>query len=123
MKRFFYPFPKVFFALLFMFSVTLARSGEIPVKGTVTLFDLGASSCVPCKMMAPILEKLEREYSGRAAIIFIDVWKNVKEARKYGIRSIPTQILYDASGKERYRHTGFWSELEIKEMLDLLLEP
>ncbi len=123
MKSLFSIFLTVFPALVFMLSAAPAQSVEIPVKDTVTLVDLGASTCVPCKMMAPILEKLEEEYRGRAAIIFIDVWKNVEEARKYGIRAIPTQILYDVSGKERYRHIGFWSEREIKETLDLLLEP
>mgnify|MGYP002476647646 CR=1 FL=1 len=44
----------------------------------VTMIDLGAKACIPCKMMAPILEELEREYdtTGKAAIIFIDVWEN-----------------------------------------------
>ena len=48
---------------------------EVPVKGMVNLIDLGADSCLPCKMMAPIMTKLEKDYKGKAAIIFIDVWK------------------------------------------------
>ncbi len=52
---------------------------QVPVKGMVTLIDLGADQCVPCKMMAPILTKLKQEYKDRAAIVFIDVWK--KESR------------------------------------------
>jgi thioredoxin 1 len=38
---------------------------DIPVKGMVTMVDLGAKKCVPCKMMAPILERLEKRYAGR----------------------------------------------------------
>jgi thioredoxin 1 len=79
----------------------------------VTMVDLGADACVPCKMMAPILVKLEKAYRDRAAIIFIDVWKHREQAEKYGIRAIPTQIFYDAAGKEVYRHQGFMGEQDI----------
>ena len=79
----------------------------------VTMIDLGADSCVPCKLMAPILKKLEKEYSGRAAIVFIDVWKYKDQARRFGIRAIPTQIFFDKEGKEVYRHLGFMSEKAI----------
>jgi thioredoxin len=98
-----------------------SEENEIPVKNMVTMVDLGADKCIPCKLMAPILEKLEVEYKGNAAIVFIDVWKNSEQAGKYGIRSIPTQIFFDKSGQERYRHVGFMEEKEIKKQLDLLL--
>jgi thioredoxin 1 len=71
------------------------------------LVDLGADKCIPCKMMAPILEELKKEYAGRLRVEFIDVWKNPKAGRQYGIRIIPTQIFYDTDGKEFYRHQGF----------------
>jgi len=90
---------------------------EVPVKGMVTMVDLGANSCVPCKMMAPILEKLEKEYKGRAAIVVIDVWKDPSQSKKYGIRVIPTQIFYDKEGKEVLRHVGFMSERAIVSQL------
>ena len=48
-------------------------SAGLPVKGMVNLIDLGAGSCIPCKMMAPILEELKREYAGRAEVHFVDV--------------------------------------------------
>lgn len=87
---------------------------EVPVKGMVTMVDLGAKKCIPCKMMAPILEKLKKAYSGKAAIVFIDVWENKEAGEKFGIKAIPTQIFFDAQGKEISRHTGFLSEEEIK---------
>ena len=77
------------------------------------LVDLGADKCIPCKMMAPILEELKKEYEGRLIVEFIDVWKNPAEAPKYGIKLIPTQIFYDASGKELFRHEGFFSREDI----------
>ena len=67
-----------------------------PVPGKVTMVDLGAKKCRPCKMMAPIMEELEKEYKDRAAIVFIDVWENPDAGPKYGIGIIPTQIFYDA---------------------------
>jgi len=73
----------------------------------VTLVDLGAKKCIPCKMMAPILEELEKEFQGRAAVLFIDVWENPNATEQFGLRVIPTQIFYDAQGKEQFRHEGF----------------
>ena len=86
---------------------------QLPVKGMVTMIDLGAKKCVPCKMMAPIMEKMEKQYEGKAAIVFIDVWENKDQATKYGVKVIPTQIFYDETGKENYRHVGFFSEKAI----------
>ena len=86
------------------------KAPDVPVKDMVTMVDLGAKSCIPCKMMAPIMEKLEKDYKGKAAIIFIDVWKEPDQAKRFGIRAIPTQIFYDKEGKEVYRHEGFMSE-------------
>ena len=83
---------------------------EVPVKGIVTMIDVGAKKCIPCKMMAPIMEKMEKVYQGKAAIIFIDVWEKPQQAPRFGISTIPTQIFYDAEGKEVYRHIGFMSE-------------
>lgn len=89
-------------------SVAVAEQLEhVPVQGMVTMVDLGAKKCIPCKMMAPIMEELEKEYEDRAAIVFIDVWENPDAGWKYHIKLIPTQIFYDAKGKESYRHEGF----------------
>jgi len=90
---------------------------KIPLKGMVTMVDLGAKSCIPCKMMAPILEKLEKVYDGKAAIVFIDVWKHRGQAKRFRIRAIPTQIFFDQQGKEVYRHVGFMSEKAIVKQL------
>ena len=92
----------------------------LPVKGMVTMIDLGAKKCIPCKMMAPIMEKMEKTYAGKAAIVFIDVWENPEQARRFGIRGIPTQIFYDADGKEVTRHVGFMPEASIVKTLGQL---
>ncbi|MCM8768366.1 MAG: thioredoxin family protein [Candidatus Omnitrophica bacterium] len=77
------------------------------------LVDLGANQCLPCKMMAPILEELKREYRGRMEVEIIDVWQDPRAGERYGIRVIPTQIFYDQEGRERFRHEGFMSKEDI----------
>ncbi len=93
---------------------------DVPIKGMVTMVDIGAKACIPCKMMIPVIESLSEEYEGRAGIVFIDVWKNPKEAEKFGIRAIPTQIFYDKDGKEVMRHEGYFSKEEIIKALTRL---
>ena len=109
---------RVFFAVCCLFflavpAMAVDTAAQVPVPGMVTMVDLGATSCIPCKMMAPILEKLTAEYEGRAAIIFIDVWQDKGQGRKFGISAIPTQIFFDKEGTEVYRHMGFLGEAEI----------
>jgi thioredoxin 1 len=77
------------------------------------LVDLGADKCIPCKLMAPILQELKKEYAGRMDVEFIDVWKNEGAGKKYGIKLIPTQIFYAANGKELFRHEGFFGKEDI----------
>jgi thioredoxin 1 len=75
--------------------------------------EVGADSCVPCKMMQPVLDELRSDYAGKLQIEFADIWKTPELGEKYGVRSIPTQIIYDSSGKEVFRHLGFWPKEEI----------
>ena len=77
------------------------------------LVDLGAGKCIPCKLMAPILEELRKEYKGKFDVIVIDVWKDRSAGSKYRVRVIPTQIFYDAEGTELFRHEGFYSKEDI----------
>jgi thioredoxin 1 len=95
----------------------------LPIKNTVTLVDLGADTCVPCRLMAPILEELKEEYKGRAAVIFIDVWDeaNKDKARAFKVLAIPTQIFFDKKGKEVFRHTGFLDKETMVAKLEELL--
>ena len=78
------------------------------------LIDLGKGTCLPCKKMKPILDELKAEYQGKAIVRVIDLRDEPKEARKYGIRLIPTQIFFDAEGKEVFRHEGFMDKQSIK---------
>jgi thioredoxin 1 len=89
-------------------------AGEAPAPAALPrLVDLGASKCIPCRMMAPILDELAAEYKGQMEVVFIDVWKDREAGRKYGIAAIPTQIFYSADGRELFRHTGFYPKADI----------
>jgi thioredoxin 1 len=82
-------------------------------SGKPTVIDLGARTCIPCKKMAPILESLSGEYRGKASVLFIDVHEDQDAARKFRVQMIPTQIFFDAKGKEVKRHMGFMEKAEI----------
>jgi len=96
---------------------TAPSGGAVETRRTVAglprLVDLGSVSCIPCKMMAPILEELKKEYAGRLQVDFIDVWENPEAGAPYGIRLIPTQVFLDPDGKELWRHEGFLGKEEI----------
>lgn len=102
--------------LVMIFALTpgesLAQTGKI-AKASPKLpriVDVGADKCIPCIVMAPILEELKKEYAGVLDVEFVDVWKNPGAGQKYGVRGIPTQIFYDSNGKELKRRLGFISK-------------
>ena len=105
----------VIFAGMFIFVSANAQTNAkaSPAAKLPRIVDVGADKCVPCVMMAPELEMLKKEYAGVLDVEFVDIWKYPEEARKYGVRVIPTQIFYDASGKELGRHLGFISKDDI----------
>lgn len=83
------------------------------VAGLPRFVELGSVTCIPCKMMAPIIEELRKEYPGALQVDFIDVTKDRDAAAGFGIRVIPTQIFLDKDGKELFRHEGFFPKAEI----------
>lgn len=96
---------------------TSASKGNLegqPTEKLPMLVDLGKGTCIPCKKMKPILEELQAEYQGKAIVRVIDLRDEPKEAGRYGIRLIPTQIFFDAEGKEVFRHEGFMDKQSIK---------
>jgi thioredoxin 1 len=75
-------------------------------SGKPLLVDFGANSCVPCRQMRPILKELEKEYTGKAGILVIDVYKYQNLAKDYKVQLIPTLVFFDAKGKEVFRQMG-----------------
>jgi len=91
----------------------VASKGEKASPKLPRVIDLGSVGCIPCKMMAPILEELKKQLAGKVDVEFIDVNQSPAMADKYGIQIIPTQIFFDATGKELFRHEGFYPKSEI----------
>lgn len=106
---------------IFLSASLTAAAGTIPVKDTVTMADIGSTTCIPCKMMNPVLKNLRAAYANRAAVIFVDIHKDRSVARKFGLRAIPTQIFFDKNGKEQWRHVGFLDQKSAAAKLDALL--
>lgn len=67
--------------------------------GLPIIVDYGADSCIPCKQMAPVLEKANKEFHGKAFVKFINVWDFPDAAKNVPIRVIPAQVLFNAYGK------------------------
>ncbi len=79
-------------------------------NGKPLLVDFGANSCMPCRQLRPILKEIEKEYTGKASILVIDVYKYQDLAREHRVQLIPTLIFFDKGGKEIYRHVGAWDK-------------
>jgi thiol-disulfide isomerase/thioredoxin len=89
-------------------------------SGRASLVDFGSTGCVPCKMMEPILETLRKKYKNKVNVLFINITEEPILASRYGVQAIPVQIFLDQTGKEFFRHVGFFAqdqiELKILEM-------
>jgi thioredoxin 1 len=75
------------------------------IKNGVTLVDFWADWCMPCKMMAPIINEVAEELNGNASVGKINIEEFQSTPSKYGVRSIPTLILFK-DGKEIDRYVG-----------------
>lgn len=91
----------------------MANFHELINQNTPTLVDFFAHWCGPCKMMPPILTEVKNDLGARVHILKVDVDKNPKAAAKYGVRSIPTLILFK-NGKILWRKSGVAQAQEIK---------
>ena len=84
-----------------------------PAGALPRLVDLGTTTCTPCKMMIPVMEELRQKYAGKLQVDFINLATDGPAAQQYRVRAIPLQIFFDASGKELFRHEGYWPTANI----------
>lgn len=87
------------------------------VEPLVTFIELGAESCIPCRMMQPILKEVQDEYGGLVKVVFYDLNKERWAAQQYKVRVMPTQVFLDLDGREFFRHEGFFPKADIEKML------
>lgn len=81
--------------------------------GRPRLVELGSVRCQACQEMMKVLDALRASQGARLQVDFVDVFEDPAAGERYGLRMIPTQILYDAAGKEIYRHIGYFSHDDI----------
>jgi thioredoxin 1 len=85
------------------------------------IVDFWAPWCTPCKMVAPVLDKLAKEYDGKLLIAKVNTDDNAEWAGKYGVQGIPT-MLFVANGKIVHRQVGALPEGLIRDAVGQFLE-
>lgn len=88
---------------------------EIPV-----LVDFWAPWCAPCRMLAPVIEELANEYTGKVKVCKLNVDENQSTAARFGVRGIPALLLFKNGGVAT-QSVGLQPKQNIKEMVDKVL--
>ena len=89
---------------------------ELPV-----IVDFWAPWCAPCKMVAPVLDKLAKEHAGKLLVAKVNTDENPEWATKYGVQGIPT-MLFVANGKIVHRQVGALPEPMLRDILTQFIE-
>ncbi|MEM1486107.1 thioredoxin [Oscillospiraceae bacterium PP1C4] len=92
------------------------QSGVLDSKGIV-LVDFWASWCGPCKMLAPIIDELSADFSGKAVVGKVDIDEEQELAVQFGVMSIPTLVLFK-DGKEVNRMVGLQSKQALAQLIE-----
>lgn len=104
-------------------AMSLAAQGHVPALEPAgltqilaskkwTVIEFGGPTCVPCVKMQPVLAELQQAFGTRAQIRNFYVTQHPKEAQAHQIMIMPTQVVFDPSGKEVTRHIGYWPKDE-----------
>jgi len=108
-------------ALLLLASIALpaqvpaldpAGLAQILKSGKWTVIEFGGPTCVPCRKMQPTLLELQQHFGARAQFRNFYVTQYAKEAKPYRVMAMPTQVVFDPSGKEVTRHIGLWEKAD-----------
>ena len=95
-------------------------AAEVLQADKPVLVDFGATWCGPCKQLAPIVEQLAGEYSGRLKVAVIDVEDAKETAMRYGVMSVPT-LLFFRGGEVKEQVIGFTSKSSLQEKIDRVI--
>ena len=94
----------------------MSKFQELISQDKPVLVDFFAEWCGPCKMQAPILEDLKKRVNDQSTIIKIDVDKNQSVAAKYGIRSVPTLMIFK-NGEIKWKQSGVFPAEELERLI------
>ena len=105
-------------------TLSLAAQGPVPALDPAglsqiltskkwTVIEFGGPTCVPCVKMQPVLAELQQTFGGRAQIRNFYVTQYPREAQFHKIMVMPTQVVFDPTGKEVTRHIGYWPKDEV----------
>ena len=89
---------------------------ENEISSGVTLVDFYADWCGPCRMIAPIIEKLAAKFQGKASVVKLDIEAAQSTTARYNVTSIPTLILF-VNGEEKERIVGVRDENTLDQLL------
>ena len=95
----------------------LDRNFKETIQSGVVMVDFWAPWCAPCRMIAPVLEELQKEVGEKAKILKLNVDENPQTAQEYGITSIPTLLIFK-DGEILDRNVGAGTKEHYKNLLD-----
>lgn len=81
-------------------------------SGTWLIVEFGGQTCIPCRRMQPTLLELQARFQGKAVIRNFWIQQSPATARQYRVMLMPTQVIFDPTGKEVLRHEGLWGKTE-----------
>ncbi len=96
-----------------MKEVTGEELKELVESGKTVVCDFWAAWCGPCRMLAPVLEKLSEEFQGKAEFVKLNIDENTETAIEYGVMSIPDVFIFENKGKKTHS-LGFVPESELR---------
>ncbi|MEM2202686.1 MAG: thioredoxin [Candidatus Bathyarchaeia archaeon] len=101
--------------------ITDSNFEEVVSKNPLVLIDFFADWCMPCRMMAPVIEELAKEYAGKVLVGKLNVDENPATADRFQVFSIPTLVILKA-GEEVDRIVGFVPKIQVEARLKKYLE-